>query len=127
MSWRNRRSVFNSWHLLAALLALLNCTRSHANSVLFYLPFSSPSHKKVFTPLAEELADRGHNVTMITSVRHKVRLKHVTVTIASTLILCAQEETPLNYQEIHVDVPNISEEIAKEVMRTRGGAKYMHE
>ncbi|XP_059089673.1 UDP-glucosyltransferase 2-like [Tigriopus californicus] len=37
-------------------------------SILMYFPISTPSHKNVFRPLAEALAEQGHQVTVVTSI-----------------------------------------------------------
>ena len=38
----------------------------HCGKVLFYMPFISESVKITFTPVARELAARGHSVTIVT-------------------------------------------------------------
>ena len=46
--------------LLAAILKLASC-----GSILFYIPFCSKSVKITFMPLAEEMAERGHEVVVV--------------------------------------------------------------
>ncbi|XP_076065925.1 UDP-glycosyltransferase UGT5-like [Oratosquilla oratoria] len=45
--------------------------------VLMLLPLSTKSHRSIFMPIAEELADRGHEVTMVTN--HPAVSKHIRV------------------------------------------------
>ena len=71
-------------------------------SLLFYLPVSSQSHKNVFRPLAHALATRGHQVTLVTTIRDPVGAVD-------------------NYREI-VIVPEeeITTTLSKEAMRPKG-------
>ncbi|XP_037792841.1 uncharacterized protein LOC119588212 [Penaeus monodon] len=59
-------------------------------NILMLLPVSSKSHRNVFLPVAEALADRGHKIVML--VNHPPALKHP------------------NVQEINHELPDFREE-----------------
>lgn len=48
-------------------------------SILFLLPMSSTSHRNIFMSVAEALAERGHNVTML--INHAVESKNENITV----------------------------------------------
>ena len=54
----------------AAVLLALTVTTESAN-ILFLYPIGSPSHKNVALPVITGLADRGHNVTVVSSYPSK--------------------------------------------------------
>ncbi|XP_068216692.1 uncharacterized protein [Palaemon carinicauda] len=67
-------------YLPLLLLSILSCSQGDlpppdkSYRILMLLPVSSKSHRNVFMPLAEALADRGHQVVMLTN--HNKPSKH---------------------------------------------------
>ncbi|CAH0715617.1 unnamed protein product, partial [Brenthis ino] len=70
--------VIKSMTVFLVLLNYMECA-----NILYVTPFSSPSHNILLRPIGVELARRGHNVTVITSIREKA--------------------PPPNYREVMVD------------------------
>ena len=68
--------------------------------VLMYMAVSTKSHKNVWKPLAFSLAERGHEVTMVTAFREP------------------ENSCPKNYIEIVIeyDPSNLVARVAKEVV-----------
>jgi len=50
----------------------------HSYNILLMLPFGAKSHKNVFDPIAEELGKRGHQITMMSSIKDTAQVKGVT-------------------------------------------------
>lgn len=64
--------------LTLIVLMVWSCSVVHSNKILMMLPFGSKSHKNVFDPVAEVLAQKGHQVsnfgasTIATSIIHEI-------------------------------------------------------
>ncbi|XP_071524054.1 UDP-glycosyltransferase UGT5-like [Panulirus ornatus] len=73
--------TIKAWVVVLAVLGGIGCVLGSlpppqkSYKILMLLPMSSKSHRDLFLPLAEALADRGHKVVMLVnhapSVRHK--------------------------------------------------------
>ena len=87
----NRSHCFNSV-ILPIFLNLIVITT--CKDILFLLPLATKSHKNVFEPLYKALADRGHNVTVVSPVQPKVDYKNV------------REIVPVPFDDLIPDFPN---------------------
>jgi glucuronosyltransferase len=67
--------------VLALLLAATGS--AHAGKILLYSPFMSKSMKITMTPLAEELAKRGHDVTLVVASGEKGDKKFKEIVVKS--------------------------------------------
>ena len=79
------------YKLLFLILVIIN--KVGCANILYVIPFSSPSHYILFRPIGLELARRGHNVTVITSIKEK--------------------DQPSNYRQVMVDDKKIWDIIGK--------------
>jgi glucuronosyltransferase len=64
-------------HLLLTTLFTQQFAQLHAENILFLLPISSKSHKNVYDPLINALAEKGHNLTIVSSVNSSYKLPSV--------------------------------------------------
>lgn len=67
-----------------------------AANILYIIPFTSKSHNIMLRPIGLELAQRGHNVTVITGYR--------------------EQNTPPTYRQVLVDDKMIWDVLGKDVL-----------
>lgn len=60
-------SIISIWTILTTIFVLQNATFISSHRILFLMPLNTRSETHLFNPLAKELANRGHKVTLITS------------------------------------------------------------
>ena len=88
----NRSHCFTHFFALAIFLNFVVIINS--KDILFLLPLATKSHKNVFEPLYKALADRGHNVTVVSPVHPKGNYTNV------------REIVPVPYDDLIPDFPN---------------------
>ena len=49
----------------------------HAERILFLAPVATKSHKNAFMPILEALAERGHQVTLVSTFESKKQVKNI--------------------------------------------------
>jgi glucuronosyltransferase len=60
--------MWPSWFFCSAVLCIAACTTvARAANILVFMPLPIKSHFRGFQPLFEELAHRGHNLTVASS------------------------------------------------------------
>ncbi|GAB6022488.1 hypothetical protein CHUAL_006595 [Chamberlinius hualienensis] len=93
--------------LICVFLAFINIC--HCYNVLFMLPFGSKSHKNVFDPVAEELAKRGHKVSLFSPIETKDKTPGVTNVLAKKWLEASSKHDFSFFQGTMNDASALSE------------------
>jgi len=64
---------------IITVLILATVSMVSAGKILFYMPMTSKSMKITYIPLAEALAERGHEVTVLMPFSHKSKNEKLTI------------------------------------------------
>lgn len=107
--------------LRMALCASLLIACTSASKVLMVLPLGSASHKNIFTPIAQKMGEKGHEVTIVSMYSSDSKgstalaYKDVVAESAREAMLSATGE--FNVFNIHRESRNVNSEVMKKVIK----------
>ena len=78
--------------ILVLFLGNLFCWSSHAENILMLSPIGPRSHINSFMPMIEKLAEKGHQITVITAHQPKTSSENVNCIVLSELLEEAEPE-----------------------------------
>jgi len=100
---------------------LLLSTSGMASSILMILPLGSASHKNIFTPIAQKMGRKGHDVTIVSMYETKFSTTSAIAyrdVVASTAYKFVQDVTgDFNVFEMNQNADNINKEVMKKVLK----------
>jgi len=92
-----------------------------ASNIMMVLPLGSASHKNIFTPIAQKMGQKGHDVTIVSMYESKFSTTSSIAyqdIVASTAYKFVQEVTgDFNVFEMNENADNINKEVMKKVLK----------
>jgi len=104
-----------------ALSAVFLSTAVMASNILMVLPLGSASHKNIFTPIAQKMGQKGHDVTIVSMYETKLSASSGIAfrdIVASTAYKLVQDATgDFNVFEMNQNADNINKEVMKKILK----------
>lgn len=103
------------------LLIPVMLTLASASKVLMVLPLGSESHKNIFTPIAQKLGEKGHDVTVVSMYSSKAKsstaLSYKDIVAETAYRNMIEATGEFNVFKMYKESKNINSQVMKKVMK----------